>query len=98
LTIVDGPGKGETRPIFSGSNQIGRAADMRIQLDFGDQTISRTQHGIIVYDGQAKAHSIIDGGKPNPIMVNGERLSEQRKLANGDMIKIGLTTLRFDAF
>ena len=95
LTVIDGPGKGETRSVFSGTNQMGRSADNRIPLDFGDNTISRTQHAVIVYDAAQKRFTILDGGKSNPIHVNGERLEAERRLKSGDTIKIGLTTLAF---
>ena len=97
LKIVDGPGAGQTKSVFSGTNQIGRGADSKIQLDFGDNTISRTQHAVIVYDTIRKAFDIVDGGKQNPVVVNGERLAGKRALISGDMVKIGLTTLRFNA-
>lgn len=95
LKVVDGPGKGQERPIFSGTNQIGRSADNRIPLDFGDNTISRQQHAVIAYNAADGAFRIYDGGKQNPVHVNGERLSGDRGLSDGDTIKIGLTTLRF---
>jgi pSer/pThr/pTyr-binding forkhead associated (FHA) protein len=95
LKVVDGPGKGQERPVFSGTNQVGRSADNRIPLDFGDNTISRQQHAVISYDAVQDEFRIYDGGKQNPVQVNGERLSGDRPLSDGDTIKIGLTTLRF---
>jgi pSer/pThr/pTyr-binding forkhead associated (FHA) protein len=95
LKVVDGPGKGQERPVYSGSNQVGRSADNRIPLDFGDNTISRQQHAVISYDAGQNEFRIFDGGKQNPVHVNGERLSGDRPLFDGDTIKIGLTTLRF---
>lgn len=95
LTVVDGDGVGQTRPIFSGTNQVGRSADNRIPLDFGDKTISRLQHAVIAFDAAGGVFTIHDGGKANPILVNGEKLGGERKLAAGDVIKIGMTTLKF---
>jgi pSer/pThr/pTyr-binding forkhead associated (FHA) protein len=95
LKVLDGPGKGQERPVFSGTNQLGRSADNRIPLDFGDNTISRQQHAVIAYDASTTEFRIFDGGKQNPVSVNGERLSGDRPLADGDTVKIGLTTLRF---
>ncbi len=95
LKVVDGPGKGEERPVFTGTNQLGRSADNRIALDFGDNTISRQQHAVISFDSGSREFRIYDGGKQNPVHVNGERLSGDRPLSDGDTIKIGLTTLRF---
>ncbi len=94
LTVIEGAGQGETRPVFSGTNQLGRSSDNRIALDFGDTTISRLQHAVIVYDGQRRELRIFDGGKQNPIHVNGERLAGERVLGNGDTVKIGMTTMR----
>lgn len=94
LTIIEGAGKGEQRPIFTGTNQLGRTSDNRIALDFGDTTISRVQHAVIAYDAAKKTFRIFDGGKQNPIQVNGERLAGDRQLNHGDTIKIGMTTLR----
>lgn len=95
LKVVDGPGKGQERPVFRGTNQVGRSADNRIPLDFGDNTISRQQHAVISFDAASQEFRIFDGGKQNPVHVNGERLSGDRSLSDGDTIKIGLTTLRF---
>ena len=88
-------GKGEERPVFTGTNQLGRSADNRIALDFGDNTISRQQHAVISFDSGSREFRIYDGGKQNPVHVNGERLSGDRPLSDGDTIKIGLTTLHF---
>lgn len=96
LSIVDGPGSGQTKVVYGGTSQIGRGADSRIQLDFGDNTISRVQHAVLVYDDKHKALWIYDGGKPNPVTVNGERVLEYRQIQAGDLIRIGLTTLRFN--
>lgn len=95
LTVIDGEGKGQARPVFAGTNQVGRSADNRVALDFGDKTISRSQHAVIAYDGSSRVFSIHDGGKQNPILVNGERLEGERRIAHGDTIKIGMTTLKF---
>lgn len=94
LTITEGPGVGEVRPVFVGTNQIGRGAESKIQLDFGDKTISRIQHAVLVFDKDGGGFTLYDGGKANPVLVNGERVTDKRQLKAGDMIRIGLTTLR----
>jgi len=95
LTIIEGPGTGQSKVVYGGTSQIGRGAESRIQLDFGDNTISRIQHAVLVYDDTHKALWIYDGGKANPVAVNGERVHDYRQIQDGDLIKIGLTTLRF---
>lgn len=95
LLVVDGAGKGQQRPVYSGTNQVGRSPDNRIALDFGDTTISRLQHAVIVYEQSNKTFRIYDGGKQNPILINGNKLVGEQPIAEGDLIKIGLTTLKF---
>lgn len=94
LTITDGPGAGAILQIYAGSNQIGRGAESKIQVDFGDKTISRIQHAVLVYDKADGGFVLYDGGKPNPVAVNGERVTDKRQLKDGDSIRIGMTTLR----
>ncbi|MEZ5849780.1 MAG: FHA domain-containing protein [Hyphomicrobiaceae bacterium] len=95
LVVIEGAGRGEMRPVFSGSNQVGRSDENRIPLDFGDTTISRLQHAVITYDVATNAFRIYDGGKQNPIHLNGERLTSDRPMQHGDTVRIGMTTLRF---
>lgn len=94
LTIVEGPGVGEVRQIYKGTNSVGRYADNIVALDFGDNAISRHQHAVIeCNDGTVR---ILDGGKANPIEVNGVRVSAEQALRAGDVVGIGVTKLRFD--
>lgn len=95
LVVTEGQGAGQVRAIYSGTNQMGRSAENRVPLDFGDNTISRTQHAIIACDAPRKIFTILDGGKRNPITVNGQKLEGERRIYHGDLIKIGMTTLRF---
>ena len=96
LTVIEGNGRGEKRAVYTGTNQVGRSSDNRIALDFGDTTISRVQHAVIVFDAGKRKFQIFDGGKQNPILVNGERLVGDQFMADGDTIRIGMTTLRFN--
>jgi hypothetical protein len=93
LVIVGGPGAGNSRPVFAGTNSVGRETSNRIPLDFGDDTISRKQHALIVVDPANGAMDIRDGGKVNPIIVNGKVISGQEPLKIGDTIELGTTTL-----
>jgi pSer/pThr/pTyr-binding forkhead associated (FHA) protein len=96
LTITDGPGAGNTVSIFSGTNQIGRGDDMRVQINFGDDTISRQQHAVITFDMKNLEVRIYDGGRPGGLWVNGERITADAQVKLGDLIKLGETTLRLD--
>lgn len=96
LTITDGPGAGNAVSIFSGTNQIGRGDDMRVQINFGDDTISRQQHAVITFDMKNLEVRIYDGGRPGGLWVNGERITADAQVKPGDLIKLGETTLRLD--
>jgi hypothetical protein len=93
LVIIGGPGAGSSRPIYAGTNSIGRETSNRVPLDFGDDTISRRQHALIVIDAETGTMQIRDGGKINPIVVNGAIVSGQASIAIGDTIELGTTTL-----
>lgn len=97
LTILEGPGAGSSVKIYSGTNQIGRGEDMRVQINFGDHYISRQQHAVITVDAASKEARIYDGGKPGGVFVNGTRLSADQTIQFGDTIKLGDTTLKFEA-
>jgi pSer/pThr/pTyr-binding forkhead associated (FHA) protein len=93
LVVVGGPGAGNARPVFAGTNSIGREASNRIPLDFGDDTISRKQHAVIVVDPATGDMDIRDGGKVNPIIVNGTVVTAKAELKIGDTVELGTTTL-----
>lgn len=95
LTVVDGPGKGATLPVFSGQNDISRGDTARVALNFGDTTVSRNTPVLLECDSRANAFTLRDNGHPNPVLVNGVRLQGAASLGDGDMVIIGKTTLRF---
>ncbi len=94
LTIIEGPGTGQSVNIYSGTNQIGRGDDMRVQINFGDDTISRQQHAVLTYDAKNVEVRIYDGGKPGGLWVNGVRITTDEAVKFGDTIKLGETTLK----
>lgn len=97
LVVIEGPGIGNARPIYPGTNAIGRDRRNRIALDFGDDTISRTGHAVIVVGTGLADMRIIDGGKVNPIHVNSVMVTAERALGLGDVVEIGVTHVRVEA-
>ncbi|MDU8941931.1 FHA domain-containing protein [Ovoidimarina sediminis] len=95
LNVVDGPGNGTQIPLTRPMVQIGRDDDQDVQLAFGDNSISREGHASITYYGRQVGFLIRDGLKPNPIHVNGKMLRGEDSLIDGDLIRIGETTLQF---
>lgn len=96
LTIVEGPGAGNAVSIYSGTNQIGRGNDMRVQINFGDDTISRQQHAVITFDTKNLEVRVYDGGKAGGLWVNGVRVTADQAVKFGDLIKLGETTLKLE--
>src|SRR5205809_2412576 len=73
-----------------GSNILGRASNCTIPLK--DASLSRQHCDIVYVSGQA---TLIDKGSLNGTLVNGRKVSEQ-KLAPGDKIVIGASTLWYE--
>ena len=97
IVVVEGPGRGESFTMQSGMSQIGRGDDQAIQLDFGDNSISRSNHAAIVYDAETKEFLLGHGGKSNIVRLNNKPVISNETLKTGDHIKIGETVLRFIA-
>ncbi|MEL6640243.1 MAG: FHA domain-containing protein [Pseudomonadota bacterium] len=98
IVVIDGPGRGESFSLLAGMSQIGRGEDQAVQLDFGDNSISRTNHAAIVYDADTKEFLLGHGGKSNIVRLNDKPLISNETLKSGDTIRIGETVLRFVAF
>lgn len=97
VLVVDGPGRGECFSLEAGMSQIGRGDDQAVKLDFGDNTISRTNHAAIVYDAETHDFMLGQGGKKNIVRLNGKPVISNESLSSHDEVKIGETTLRFVA-
>lgn len=97
MVVTDGPGRGNAFTLFDGVSQIGRGEGQAIRLDFGDNSISRSSHAAIAYDGEQQAFFLGHGGKANLVRLNGNPVLSTEKLNSGALIRIGETTLRFVA-
>lgn len=97
IVVTEGPGRGESFSLLAGMSQIGRGEDQAIQLDFGDNAISRSNHAAIVYDADTKEFLLGHGGKSNIVRLNDKPLISNETLKTGDIIRIGETVLRFVA-
>lgn len=98
LVVISGPGRGASFPLFSGVSQIGRGDDQAIRLDFGDTSISRSNHAAIAYDEEQDSFYLGHGGKANMVRLNDRPVLSTEDVKNGALIRIGETTLRFVAF
>lgn len=96
LVVLNGPGKGNFRPIFSGSNTIGRSAGQRIPVDFGDDAISSEKQAFLVYDGRKRQYQLVPNlERPNLVHLNDSALLANAELNAHDKITMGRTTLLF---
>jgi len=97
IVVTSGPGRGNAFALFNGVSQIGRGEDQAVRLDFGDNSISRSNHAAIAYDPEQKGFYLGHGGKTNLVRLNGSPVLSTEPLQSGAMIRIGETTLRFAA-
>lgn len=95
VVVIEGPGRGESFTLVAGMSQIGRGEDQAIQLDFGDTAISRSNHAAIVYDAETHKFLLGHGGKSNVVRLNNTPVISNEAIKDGDLIRIGETTLRF---
>lgn len=98
LVVTQGPGRGTSFTLVAGLAQIGRNDDQAVQLDFGDNGISRAGHAVVAYNTEDRTCYLGHGGKANLVRLNGGPVLSTVPLTNGDMIRISDTTLRFVSF
>ena len=98
LVVVRGPGKGNALTLGNGMNVIGRGADARVRVDFGDDTISSVNHARLAYEPRQRRYVLSHGDGSNLTYLNGELVMDAVEVSSGAMIEMGETTLRFQAF
>jgi hypothetical protein len=97
LVVVDGPGRGAFFAVTMSVSSIGRGEDQSIPLNFGDASISRQNHAAIAYDAEQNRFFLGHGNKSNIVRRNGQPVLATEELFDGDVIRIGKTSLRFVA-
>jgi pSer/pThr/pTyr-binding forkhead associated (FHA) protein len=93
IEVTDGPARGEQSELDKGLI-IGRSTEGFGALK-GDPEISR-RHAQITRTDEGRLY-ISDLGSTNGTFVNGIRLARERRLADGDIVRVGETDLRFEA-
>jgi pSer/pThr/pTyr-binding forkhead associated (FHA) protein len=92
LIILDGSQKDSYYPLGRRTNVIGRDEALMIQVL--DERVSR-KHLQITYDKDKNAYYALDMSSRHGVFINGSKISDQTRLADGDRITIGATTLWF---
>jgi hypothetical protein len=95
LAIVAGPGKGQVLPLGYGANSIGRGTGNRVNVDFGDEQISRSQHTIVTYDPRGRKFYLQPGSGAALTYLNDQPLLAPGEIARGTRLTLGNTTLYF---
>jgi transcriptional regulator with PAS, ATPase and Fis domain len=91
LVVVEGPDRGRAEPTSAGELAVG-TGDAN-QLVLTDPTVSR-HHFVIV--PTPKGYHLRDTGSTNGTFLAGHRV-ESAFLQDGSVVRIGITTLRFEA-
>jgi hypothetical protein len=97
LVVTHGPGRGAAMGLIAGMNAVGRGDENRVQLDFGDEAISRDAHAYVSYDAEARRFHISHTGRTNLVRLNDAPVLSTQDLTHGDTLRIGATTVRFVA-
>jgi hypothetical protein len=99
LVVTEGPGRGRSLEIGIGANSIGRDARQKIALNFGDDTIHRTQHATLVFDPKSRNFFLQAGSDSrNLTYIEDALVLAPVQLRGGEIIVIGQTKLVFVAF
>ncbi|WP_375227809.1 FHA domain-containing protein [Roseobacter sp. S98] len=94
MVVVAGPGRGASFTLQDGVSRIGRAEDQTVALNFGDNAISRENHVSVAYDSEQNSFFIGHSGKANLVRINDRPLLSTETISDGDLVRIGETTLR----
>ena len=88
LTVIEGPGKGDTVPL-RGEIIVGRATDAT--LDINDDYASG-HHARFYRDDESWI--VADLSSTNGTIVNGMRIARPTRVGDGDIVRIGRTSLQ----
>ena len=97
FVVVQGSGRGSSFSLHAGVSLIGRGEDQAVRLNFGDTSISRDNHASVAFDDEQNKFYLGHGGKSNIVRLNDKPVLSTEELLDGDVIRIGETTLRFTA-
>lgn len=94
LVAVAGDSFGTDFKLKTGRNFIGRAADMDVAL-FGDSTVSRDKHAIILYEPRGNVFLVQPGDAKELFYLNDKVVLAATEISAYDILTIGNTKLMF---
>ncbi|MDY7225258.1 FHA domain-containing protein [Hyalangium rubrum] len=92
LTCLTGLDVGRTFVLAEAQTDLGRGTGVDFRLR--DRAVSRSHARIL---RQGTTFTVLDLGSPNGVFRNGQRVKGSADLAEGDVIELGKTILRFQA-
>ncbi len=94
LVVIASPtlDAGETRVLDSAAVTVGRGSQNDLPL--GDDDFASARHARV--EPRRDGVWVEDAGSTNGTFVNGAKLSKPRRLAPGDVIRVGSTDLRYE--
>lgn len=100
LVCIEGPDYGSSYPLHSGTNAIGRGANMDVHIS-KDLKVSRYIHATVIYDNNSVSYSLQVRNGVNAVWVNDSPIIADNEdavvLHDRDRIRIGNTTFIFIA-
>ncbi|MHC4429279.1 MAG: FHA domain-containing protein [Planctomycetota bacterium] len=94
LVITQGPAEGRCIQLRRGDRLVSIGRDDQCTFQLVDEHISR-RHLQIRYEEQEDLHYAVDMRSANGVFVNGKQIVESKLLKEGDVIRIGHTTIRY---
>lgn len=93
LTCLTGLDVGRTHALADACTELGRGSEAGFRLR--DRAVSRLHARI--HPGEGGLFTLEDLGSPNGVFLNGQRVTGRAPLADGDVIELGRSLLRFQA-
>ncbi|AMA73488.1 MULTISPECIES: FHA domain-containing protein [Aneurinibacillus] len=94
LVCIEGPQIGQDYRIMAEKNFIGRSEEMHIRI-IGDNTISRRNHAVIVYDPKKRNFFLLPGDASGLAYHNNEAVYSPVELTAYDVIQLGRSKFIF---
>jgi pSer/pThr/pTyr-binding forkhead associated (FHA) protein len=94
IVVDKGPDVGKEFPLHTLVTAIGRPGARKNDIELNDGTVSKEQ-ATIRYDNTKKEFTLINESQTNPTRVDQKEVSAPAAIADGAVIEIGKTVLRF---
>ena len=93
LIVMTGPCEGKTFPLQS-SSLVSVGRDDQCSFQLVDNEVSR-RHLQIRFEPDKGIHMAVDMRSANGVFINGARITGDRQLDEGDVIRIGQSEIRY---